>query len=130
MPASTPQPDVLAAAGMLTWGRSRLNWRLAQRLIHLLIQRLANANANQPVLPLVDIRRGRRLVLWGAATGALRVAVRRSGVGLRSSVRSEKRRELPCRRSAEKKVWNHVRMPSTALASRHCSPKARVRVAW
>ncbi|HEX7934981.1 MAG TPA: hypothetical protein VF573_18150, partial [Paraburkholderia sp.] len=53
-------------------------------------QRLANANANQPVLPLVDIRRGRRLVpADGAATGARGVAVRRSGVGLRSSVRSE-----------------------------------------
>lgn len=93
-------------------------------------QRLAKANVNHPVLPFVDIRRGRRLLFCGAATGARFGAARRSGVGLRNSVRNEKRRVLPCRRSAEKNVLNQVRMLSTALTSRHCSPRARVRVAW
>lgn len=82
------------------------------------------------MLPFVDARRGRRVELRGATTASRRGALRRSGVGLRSSVRSEKRRVLPCRRSAEKNVWNQVRTLSTAFASRHCAPRARVRVAW
>ena len=84
------------------------------------------AKPNHPSL-LNDIRRGRRLVLRGA--GARGAGSARNGVGLRSSVRSEKRREPACVRSAMKNVWNQVRMPSTGLASRHCPASARVRVA-
>jgi len=87
------------------------------------------ANANQPSL-VVDRRRGRRLV----ARGALVVLAARgdtpsirTGAGLRSSVRNDRRRDAPCMRSALKNVWNQTRTLSTGLASRSWLASARVR---